>query len=239
MPQGAWGSMDGPMQPGMHQFPGGPDPSRLAPNPLDHQPQNQQPVSLSAQAELELELSLRGSLLVQQQRRIVQLEDELQRAWTEIDRLRTKISSVERDRLRGDDDQSKQQPRYWTPEEHRLFMEAVGKFGWKDVKAISQAVGTRTPTQVRTHAQKLFLRQQKESQGDSCQGLLTSSDPSGGGMLPNKSGGGKDLLALGEEDDAEHGIMGGLQEAAYLAQLRDADGADFGHGNVDHGGDLD
>ena len=38
-------------------------------------------ISLSAQAELELELSLRGSLLVQQQRRIVQLEDELQRAW--------------------------------------------------------------------------------------------------------------------------------------------------------------
>ena len=32
----------------------------------------QQNISLSAQAELELELSLRGSLLVQQQRRIVQ-----------------------------------------------------------------------------------------------------------------------------------------------------------------------
>ena len=34
-------------------------------------------MSLTAQAELELELSLRGSLLVQQQRRIVQLEDEV------------------------------------------------------------------------------------------------------------------------------------------------------------------
>jgi hypothetical protein len=52
-------------------------------------------ISLSAQAELELELSLRGSLLVQQQRRIVQLEDELQRAWAEIDRLRTKIAAVD------------------------------------------------------------------------------------------------------------------------------------------------
>ena len=40
------------------------------------------PISLSAQAELELELSLRGSLLVQQQRRIVQLEDEpLSQSW--------------------------------------------------------------------------------------------------------------------------------------------------------------
>ena len=65
-------------------------------------------ISLSAQAELELELSLRGSLLVQQQRRIVQLEDELQRAWSEIDRLRTKIAAAERDRQRTDDDSSKQ-----------------------------------------------------------------------------------------------------------------------------------
>ena len=122
------------------------------------------PISLSAQAELELELSLRGSLLVQQQRRIVQLEDELQRAWAEIERLRTKLGSLERDRQPADEDGSRQ-PRYWTPEEHTLFVEAVQRFGWKDVKAISQHVGTRNPTQVRTHAQKLLLRQQKEQAG--------------------------------------------------------------------------
>ena len=56
-------------------------------------------------------------------------------------------------------------PRYWTPEEHTLFVEAVQRYGWKDVKAISQHVGTRNPTQVRTHAQKLLLRQQKEQAG--------------------------------------------------------------------------
>jgi len=122
------------------------------------------PISLSAQAELELELSLRGSLLVQQQRRIVQLEDELQRAWAEIERLRTKLGSLERDRQPNDEDGSRQ-PRYWTPEEHTLFVEAVQRYGWKDVKAISQHVGTRNPTQVRTHAQKLLLRQQKEQAG--------------------------------------------------------------------------
>jgi SHAQKYF class myb-like DNA-binding protein len=121
-------------------------------------------LSLSAQAELELELSLRGSLLVQQQRRIVQLEDELQRAWAEIERLRTKLGSLERDRAPLDDEGSRQ-PRYWTPEEHTLFVEAVQRYGWKDVKAISQHVGTRNPTQVRTHAQKLLLRQQKEQHG--------------------------------------------------------------------------
>ena len=109
-------------------------------------------------------LSLRGSLLVQQQRRIVQLEDELQRAWAEIERLRGKLSNLERERQPNEEDGSRQ-PRYWTPEEHQLFVEAVQRYGWKDVKAISQHVGTRNPTQVRTHAQKLLLRQQKEQAG--------------------------------------------------------------------------
>ena len=82
-------------------------------------------VSLSAQAELELELSLRGSLLVQQQRRIGQLEDELQRAWGEIERLRGKLGAIERDRTPYDGEDGSRQPRYWTPEEHQLFIEAV------------------------------------------------------------------------------------------------------------------
>jgi len=53
---------------------------------------------------------------------------------------------------------SKPQSRYWTKVEHELFLEALEKFGPKDVKSISAFVGTRTPTQVRTHAQKYFLR---------------------------------------------------------------------------------
>jgi len=101
---------------------------------------------------------------VQQQRRIVQLEDELQRSWSEIERLRSKLSALERERQPNDEDATRQ-PRYWTPEEHSLFVEAVQRYGWKDVKAISQHVGTRNPTQVRTHAQKLLLRQQKEQAG--------------------------------------------------------------------------
>ena len=120
------------------------DPALLGLPPVGlEQPGN----SLSAQAELELELSLRGSLLVQQQRRIVQLEDELQRAWSEIERLRSKLSGIERERQPIEDDGSRQ-PRYWTPEEHALFVEAVQRYGWKDVKAISLHVGTRNPTQV-------------------------------------------------------------------------------------------
>jgi len=171
--------------------------------------QQQASISLSAQAELELELSLRGSLLVQQQRRIVQLEDELQRAWAEIDRLRTKIASAERDRQRTDDDASKQ-PRYWTPEEHRLFMEAVNRFGWKDVKSIAQHVGTRTPTQVRTHAQKLFLRQQKETTGM---------------MAPAKTG--REMpdipMPVGGGDGGDQLLA--LQDASYHVAAEQAEGA--------------
>jgi len=198
MAQAAWGQMEGNAQP----VPAG------HPGPMPEQPS----ISLSAQAELELELSLRGSLLVQQQRRIVQLEDELQRAWAEIDRLRTKIAAVERERQRSDDDAAKQ-PRYWTPEEHRLFMDAVQRYGWKDVKSIAQHVGTRTPTQVRTHAQKLFLRQQKEQTGI---------------MQPVKNGrtdmppGVALLEGPGGSAGASDGQLQALQEAGYLAQMQDA-----------------
>jgi len=175
-------------------------------------------ISLSAQAELELELSLRGSLLVQQQRRIVQLEDELQRAWTEIDRLRTKISVAERDRHRTDEDSSKQ-PRYWTPEEHRLFMEAVQRYGWKDVKSIAAHVGTRTPTQVRTHAQKLFLRQQKESTGVMAPAKSGREMPPG---IPLPSDGGPASSSTSDQ-------LQTLQEAGYHLAERGGDD-DFGPG---------
>ena len=75
----------------------------------------------------------------------------------------------------------------------------------------SQAVGTRTPTQVRTHAQKLFLRQQKETQGS---------------MQPAK-GGTRDMPDMPQltmpDGDLGQGTMGSLQEAAYLAQLQETD----------------
>jgi len=184
-------------------------------------------ISLSAQAELELELSLRGSLLVQQQRRIVQLEDELQRAWSEIERLRTKLGALERERTPNDDDGSRQ-PRYWTPEEHTLFVEAVQRYGWKDVKAISQHVGTRNPTQVRTHAQKLLLRQQKEQAGV----MQSSNNGREIPPLPPSSGAGHDdgasVLSLLPPPDhtGDHG--GG--EPTLMAQLAD---------DANHGGDGD
>ena len=91
----------------------------------------------SGAAELELELSLRGSLLVQQQWRIVQLEDELQRAWAEIERLRSKLGALERERQPNDED-GQRQPRYWTPEEHSLFVEAVQRYGGLDIGVLCE-----------------------------------------------------------------------------------------------------
>lgn len=55
------------------------------------------------------------------------------------------------------------QSRYWTPEEHRLFLEALREFGHKDLRSISAHVGTRNMTQVRTHSQKYFMRLMREA----------------------------------------------------------------------------
>lgn len=49
----------------------------------------------------------------------------------------------------------------WSKEEHLLFLKGLkqhGKGAWKE---ISQIVGTRTPTQIQSHAQKYFLRQKQ------------------------------------------------------------------------------
>jgi len=54
-----------------------------------------------------------------------------------------------------------QQSRYWTTEEHERFLEALKLYGNKDVKAISNHVGSRNTTQVRSHAQKYFQKMDK------------------------------------------------------------------------------
>jgi len=116
-------------------------------------------LTLAEQAELEFELRYRGNMIVDQQRKIQQLEEELKRVHDQMEMMNTQLSSYEQEKLK---EKKKPQSRYWTPEEHQRFLEALSKYGHKDVKAISMHVSTRNATQVRTHAQKYFLRLERE-----------------------------------------------------------------------------
>eukprot|EP00324_Dicrateria_rotunda_P000620 CAMPEP_0206168660 /NCGR_PEP_ID=MMETSP1474-20131121/32947_1 /ASSEMBLY_ACC=CAM_ASM_001110 /TAXON_ID=97495 /ORGANISM="Imantonia sp., Strain RCC918" /LENGTH=163 /DNA_ID=CAMNT_0053574181 /DNA_START=11 /DNA_END=499 /DNA_ORIENTATION=+ len=89
-------------------------------------------------------------------KKISDLENKLQEAHREIESLRSQLT-------KGTKTESpKSQSRYWTDEEHGLFLEALSLYGPKDVKSIAAHVGTRNSTQVRTHSQKYFLRLDRE-----------------------------------------------------------------------------
>ncbi|KAG2393674.1 hypothetical protein C9374_007205 [Naegleria lovaniensis] len=97
-------------------------------------------------------------LVVEQQKRIYQLEEELQRAQDYINKLQEYVTFLESEKEKN----TKKQSRYWTQEEHKLFLEGIEKYGKKDVKAIASHVGTRNATQVRTHAQKYYAKIDRE-----------------------------------------------------------------------------
>jgi len=68
--------------------------------------------------------------------------------------MKRKDESKDSDDIEG----SAKRPRYWTDEEHMRFLGAMKIFGQQDFNAISQAVGTRTPAQVRSHSQRYFKK---------------------------------------------------------------------------------
>ncbi|CAG9324953.1 unnamed protein product [Blepharisma stoltei] len=49
----------------------------------------------------------------------------------------------------------------WTDEEHKRFLFALQEYG-RNWKLISQTVGTRSSSQIKSHAQKYFISLQKE-----------------------------------------------------------------------------
>jgi len=56
---------------------------------------------------------------------------------------------------------SERQNGRWTKEEHQRFVEAIKAYG-KNWKKVEECVGTRTGAQIRSHAQKFFLKLEKE-----------------------------------------------------------------------------
>jgi len=68
----------------------------------------------------------------------------------------------------------------WTEEEHKLFLIGLDRYGKGDWRSISRnVVVTRTPTQVASHAQKYYLRQnsmKKERKRSSIHDITTTVD---------------------------------------------------------------
>ncbi|KAJ4845141.1 hypothetical protein Tsubulata_018402 [Turnera subulata] len=77
----------------------------------------------------------------------------------------------------------------WTEEEHRLFLIGLQRYGKGDWRSISRnAVVSRTPTQVASHAQKYFLRlnsMKKDKKRCSIHDI-TMADPENSAMNPTK-----------------------------------------------------
>ncbi|KAJ3700683.1 hypothetical protein LUZ61_004388 [Rhynchospora tenuis] len=78
-------------------------------------------------------------------------------------------------------DQERKKGVPWTQEEHRLFLLGLKKYGKGDWRNISRnCVLTRTPTQVASHAQKYFIRQNsgnKDKRRPSIHDITTTNLP--------------------------------------------------------------
>ena len=84
----------------------------------------------------------------------------------------------------------------WTDEEHRLFLEGMERFK-KDWRSIERHIGTRTCSQIRSHAQKYFMRLDKQQSHDGSSIVLESQQASACAAPVQRS------ATMGQEDYAE------------------------------------
>ena len=66
-----------------------------------------------------------------------------------------------RQRSRRPDCRETIKDRYWNASECMFYENIVFAYGWRNAVLISQLLGTKTQTQVRTHTQKYLLKRQK------------------------------------------------------------------------------
>lgn len=109
------------------------------------------------------------------------------------------------------------QSRYWTPDEHKLFLEALNKYGYKDLRAISAYVGTRNMTQVRTHSQKYFMRLMREAKRQNPAGAAPSTQELQAQGSPALSGG----SAVTQKEQSE---QSGAQDGGTVQKAQDIEG---------------
>eukprot|EP00287_Rhodomonas_sp_CCMP768_P003134 CAMPEP_0196718590 /NCGR_PEP_ID=MMETSP1091-20130531/1761_1 /TAXON_ID=302021 /ORGANISM="Rhodomonas sp., Strain CCMP768" /LENGTH=328 /DNA_ID=CAMNT_0042059293 /DNA_START=118 /DNA_END=1101 /DNA_ORIENTATION=- len=88
------------------------------------------------------------------------LKHQLHAATLEVTRLQSVVETYNhiKEEKQEANNMKQSQSRYWSEEEHQRFLVAIQTYGHKDVKAIASVVRTRNATQVRTHAQKYFMK---------------------------------------------------------------------------------
>jgi len=91
-------------------------------------------------------------------RRLIESEAEMERLREVVNRLLDKKKGDDKVEVVASESDKEAPRRYWLQEEHDRFLAALQQHGPKAMKAISDHVATRTPVQVRTHAQKYFQR---------------------------------------------------------------------------------
>jgi len=159
------------------------DSNSSAPNniPPKHAPQNQRydgdSDNLSfLMAPDEVEESSHLSALMELAAQNLELKNQLREVSKELMSLQALVHK-HHDEMQQD---NQWQTRYWSVQEHQRFLEALRIHGKKNLKAIAGYVGTRSATQVKTHAQKYFqkLARQKQEETTSSSG----GDGSGGSI---------------------------------------------------------
>ena len=118
--------------------------------------------------------------LMELARENLMLKHQLKGASLELTRLRGLCDKyqVQHEAQKNADKLRTSQSRYWTEDEHQRFMDAIQKFGHKDMKGIACFVGSRNATQVRSHVQKYYMRLARSNKQTS-NGLKSESNHGG------------------------------------------------------------